>query len=196
MQFLPLTLSGMDIYVGFWRRLGALLIDMLVALPFFALWYFLSRSFISSSSWFIGADILDTLLLIFYLVFFHYRFGATLGKMAVGIKVTKPDGSAITLKQALLRAIVDIFCGIIAIILSIYVFTIIDATQFAALPETVFGRSDYIDSLAPTFELFEVILVLWGCSELIVLLFNKRKRALHDFIAGTVVIKKEFAKNT
>lgn len=29
----------------------------------------------------------------------------------------------------------------------------------------------------------------WLFSELIVLLFNEKKRAIHDFIAGTVVIK-------
>ena len=28
----------------------------------------------------------------------------------------------------------------------------------------------------------------WGASELIVLLLNRKRRALHDFIAGTVVI--------
>ena len=31
---------------------------------------------------------------------------------------------------------------------------------------------------------------IWFWGELIVLLFNKRRRAIHDFIAGTVVIKK------
>lgn len=33
-----------------------------------------------------------------------------------------------------------------------------------------------------------------GMGELIVLLLNKRKRAIHDFIAGTVVIKMEFSE--
>jgi uncharacterized RDD family membrane protein YckC len=30
----------------------------------------------------------------------------------------------------------------------------------------------------------------------VVVLFNKRKRALHDFIAGTVVIQKKFAEQS
>jgi len=33
---------------------------------------------------------------------------------------------------------------------------------------------------------------IWIWSEFIVMFTNKEKRALHDFIAGTVVIKKEF----
>ena len=32
----------------------------------------------------------------------------------------------------------------------------------------------------------------WFLSEFVVLLMNKRKRALHDFIAGTIVVNKEF----
>ena len=35
---------------------------------------------------------------------------------------------------------------------------------------------------------------IWIWSEFVVLLFNRRKRAIHDFIAGTVVILKEFAE--
>jgi len=33
---------------------------------------------------------------------------------------------------------------------------------------------------------------IWMWSEFIVLLLNKRKRALHDYVAGTVVIKRSF----
>jgi uncharacterized RDD family membrane protein YckC len=37
---------------------------------------------------------------------------------------------------------------------------------------------------------------VWICSEVFVVLLNRRKRALHDFIGGTVVIKKQFAEGT
>ena len=33
---------------------------------------------------------------------------------------------------------------------------------------------------------------IWIWSEFIVLLLNKRKRALHDYVAGTVVIQKKY----
>ena len=36
---------------------------------------------------------------------------------------------------------------------------------------------------------------LWTWSELIVMLFNQRRRALHDFIAGTVVIADQKVQN-
>lgn len=35
---------------------------------------------------------------------------------------------------------------------------------------------------------------IWTWSEVVFLLFNERKRALHDLIADTVVIQKRFAK--
>ena len=35
---------------------------------------------------------------------------------------------------------------------------------------------------------------IWIWGEFIVLLMNKRRRALHDFLAGTVVIKKKYEK--
>ncbi|WP_255590049.1 hypothetical protein [Marinicella meishanensis] len=35
-------------------------------------------------------------------------------------------------------------------------------------------------------------MMVWYWSELLVMLTNERRRALHDFIAGTVVIKKAF----
>jgi uncharacterized RDD family membrane protein YckC len=41
----------------------------------------------------------------------------------------------------------------------------------------------------PVHGLYQVAQQLWGWSELIVLLLNEKRRALHDFIAGTVVIR-------
>jgi len=37
-----------------------------------------------------------------------------------------------------------------------------------------------------------MLIPIWIGSELLVMLTNKKRRALHDFIAGTVVIKKTF----
>lgn len=54
-------------------------------------------------------------------------------------------------------------------------------------------RFEYILPLLPAwYVLVDTVNQLWVWSEFIVLLFNKRKRAIHDFIAGTVVIKQEY----
>jgi len=44
------------------------------------------------------------------------------------------------------------------------------------------------------YSLVSTLSQVWWWSEFIVLLFNKRKRAIHDFMAGTVVIKKQYEK--
>jgi len=45
----------------------------------------------------------------------------------------------------------------------------------------------------PVFFIIELFYDVWYWSEIIVILFNKRNRALHDFLAGTVVIHKKYA---
>ena len=56
-------------------------------------------------------------------------------------------------------------------------------------------RAEYIMPMFPVwYGLVNLACQLWYWSEFIVLLFNKRKRALHDFIAGTVVICKVYAE--
>ncbi len=45
-----------------------------------------------------------------------------------------------------------------------------------------------VQDLSPAYEVLSFALNVWIWSEVIVLLFNRRKRALHDFIAGTVVV--------
>lgn len=50
-------------------------------------------------------------------------------------------------------------------------------------------RSEYIGPLYPAWYKMVVICSnVWILSEFFVLLFNKRKRAIHDFIAGTIVV--------
>jgi predicted DCC family thiol-disulfide oxidoreductase YuxK len=54
------------------------------------------------------------------------------------------------------------------------------------------GRADQSRLLAernPVFGAYDVVQQAWMWSELLVLLFNRTRRALHDFIAGTVVVK-------
>ena len=68
-----------------------------------------------------------------------------------------------------------------------------DAEQYLSLDWT--GREEYASSLVPAwYGNVEFLGELWLWSEVVVLLFNQHKRALHDFIAGTVVIHNRFAK--
>lgn len=58
-------------------------------------------------------------------------------------------------------------------------------------------RGKMVMALAPGwYGTISILQQVWIWSEVVVVLFNKRKRALHDFIAGTVVIQKQFSEQS
>jgi len=190
MEFLPLEKDGARVYAGFWPRFGALWVDVLVLVPLA-----LASSWLQSVS--IPLAILGTIansaIFLGYTIYFHYRYGATLGKMATGIKVTLPNGSPIGLKQAFLRSSVETGFGFLSLVATVIAILHADPEQYLSAGWD--ERTEYVASLFPAWHtIVSFASVLWFWSEMIVLLFNKRKRALHDFIAGTVVIYKEHAE--
>lgn len=51
----------------------------------------------------------------------------------------------------------------------------------------------YLSSLVPgLYTIYSWVDNIWIYSELFILLLNKRKRALHDFVAGTVIVKAKY----
>lgn len=48
--------------------------------------------------------------------------------------------------------------------------------------------------LPPWYRALDVLRTVFIYSEVLVVMFNRRKRALHDFLAGTIVINKQFAE--
>ena len=65
--------------------------------------------------------------------------------------------------------------------------TITDSQYFSM---TTLGRVNLVDTLAPAWlwHFFKIARQVWTWSELAVMMTNRKRRALHDFIAGTVVI--------
>lgn len=190
MEFLPVTIDGKRVYAGFWKRLNATFIDGFVLLPifFFFLWVKGFDRFLA-----IVIAIPSTALFSMYSVYFNARFGGTIGKLAVGIRIVKPNGSQIGWLEAWKRSSVDLVFAVIMLVAEVWALTQVDAGQYSATPFV--ERMGFLLSFYPAwFTLLDNLHTGWFLSELVVLLFNKRKRALHDFIAGTVVINKEFAE--
>ncbi len=152
-------------YAGFWRRLGAFVID-LVAYAIMGgvfnlfltiiLFIFLSAQgassgqtldparitqYFSSLSFYIWL-LYTTILWLYFAMLESSKFQATFGKMALGIKVTDMSGARISFGRATIRFL-----------------------------------SRYI-SVA----VFFIGFIMAG--------FTKNKQALHDIIAGTLVVKK------
>jgi uncharacterized RDD family membrane protein YckC len=167
------------IYAGFGKRLAANLVDIFVFLPFGIAQVLLT---LHSETWTAISSVLSQVLILAYNIFCHARWGQTLGKRAVGIRVVKVSGERLTWREAVLRSLVDV------------VLTIFYILRMAPIlfpdPEAMWLQWVIVFSSLWIIEL-DIFGQVWFWSELVTMLFNKKKRALHDFIAGTVVIQEQ-----
>ncbi len=171
-------------FASFWRRLGAGAIDFglnLVAT--------LAVGWLASKSKSLALVLMPMLWLAAtaYEPLLHAKFGATLGKYVVRIRVVDVHGQPINWPAALLRSSV-------AIAISAY-WIYCTGSALLNLPSQEFqgqGWSDLFQILKRDFPSnyaeVEPYLGLWFWSEFMTMLLNSRRRAIHDYMAGTVVI--------
>jgi uncharacterized RDD family membrane protein YckC len=163
-------------YQTFWPRFWAGWIDGLVFAPLYFVdqWlHDMTTAPFALALWFI--------LYIFstdaYSVLMHARYGQTLGKMIMGVKVLDLSESRLSLRQAALRDIVLI------------VFSVV--TVASGLPRVLAGLDPYPEpsefSALDQFWLYGPF--IWFAAELVTMLTNSKRRAVHDYIAGTVVVR-------
>ena len=186
----PLTIEGINegIYAGFWARLGSILVDFLILLPFIFLILYLNG--LSKDAYYY--TFIPALLFHFwYSIFLVKKYGGTPGKKMAGIKILKLDGTDVTWKEAILRQIVAFVLTILASVMTIYALSIADGEYYESLGWM--KKQEYLYSLTPVmFKIYNWSNNIWALSELITLLFNKRKRAIHDLIAGTIIVKTKY----
>jgi uncharacterized RDD family membrane protein YckC len=172
-------------YAGFWRRFGALWLDVIVLLPLTALiWWGEHRFRLFSLYYFIPGQLFK----LFYDVYLVRRYGGTPGKRLLRISIRKTDGSPVGYREALLRYLPEAALAALVTIGMIYAEVSMNDATYAALG---FGeRAKQLTALAPAwYRPADIMLQIWIFSEVIVMLTNRRRRALHDFIAGTIVIR-------
>lgn len=174
-------------YATFWQRFAAALIDAFALLPL---------TFIQV--WLEGLSKTAGIILVVpmtgaycaYSIYCHGRFGQTLGKYVMGIRVVRTTGDRVGWREAWLRSSVDV---VLAVLDSVALFV-----ALAAIPDTEYYRVRWTQRLANVHAHYPAWLAwtfaasqCWVWSEVVVMLLNKRRRALHDFIAGTVVTAEE-----
>lgn len=171
-------------YAGFWSRLCAGFIDGILLIPIVVLFTYMEGISIEVA---VLSSFLSAALYSSYAIYFHGRWGKTVGKMVMKITVQTLDGRAIGYSEALYRHSVDLVFSILQTIGFVVAFASISSVAY----ESVSGwmeRQELLYARLPVgINHLLTITYLWSCSELIVLLFNEKKRALHDYIAGTVV---------
>jgi uncharacterized RDD family membrane protein YckC len=120
-----------------------------------------------------------------YSVFMHARWGQTLGKMVAGARVLGIAGTRISWRQAILRDSVGLALTTIS--------TASLAQSLLRVPASTWDHgwaqaALLIGESQPTWGLWaRHASTAWFWSEVLVLLFDSKRRALHDFIAGTIV---------
>ena len=175
-------------FAGFWVRFGSISVDWGLFSIFF---YFLFMVF--------GTNIYDYLpssltafCWLFFEIYMLKRWGQTVGKMVMGIKVVKTDFFELTWKEVLLRCFLDVLEDIWQFLKACLILSGIITTGLlfsnSSNPYVFPGNILRIFS-----EKLPNLWLLWLMSEMVILLTNRKKRALHDFLAGTVVIVKKKA---
>ena len=167
-------------YAGFWIRTGATVIDFLVYLPLIALGFY-NLMTIKSLALQLGL----TLIMALYKPFMEYKYGGTLGKLALKIKVVNTDLESISIPKAILRYALWIPGQILSLVGIVLLFSNPDF-EFA----TTFTEASQMqnESASPILSFLFGLLVFISC---LAVAFDDQKRALHDRIAGTYCIAKD-----
>jgi uncharacterized RDD family membrane protein YckC len=132
MDFLPIWSSGERVYAGFWKRFWAAIIDLIVMAPVVYLYLFV-RLKGPDKSFTILVTLLCSVVFGMYNVFFNARFGGSPGKLAMGIRVTKPDGSRIGWLVAWKRSSVDLLYTSLILYVNISVLLQLDSNKYSTL---------------------------------------------------------------
>ena len=163
------------VYRTFWRRYWAMVIDFSLLFPLAVLVLVMGWQATAPAAQ-IAFHVFGSFYGVAYTVFFHSRYGQTLGKMATRVKVVDLSERPIGMRQALWRdgptillCLAGAAFGIRAAMNGINPFKI--DNQAALPPQLVYAN------------------LIWILAEYVTMLTNKRRRAIHDWIAGTLVIR-------
>lgn len=152
-------------YHTFSQRLGAAIIDGILFIPVI---YFGSKLFEPHADKSLSWLFLHNGIYLMYSIIGHHKFGQTIGKRLTDVKVVniKDEAQLLTLEQAIYRDIIAIF------------FVFIEA--YAISSNNL--NNEYRESLLAASSL------IWLMAEFITMLFNKKRRSIHDLIANSVCI--------
>ncbi len=165
-------------YASFWPRFFALMLDGLVLSPLVALDYYNKVSLKNLPVLFIG--FLITLL---YKPFMEFKYGATLGKMALGIGIRNYEYQKPTLKNAVLRNIIDTGSRCLTGISTAILFTTAGFKEVNSFAEYGAFANSYMFITWINFAIVILMLV-----DIIVFFADSRNQSLHDKIGQTFVV--------
>ena len=171
-------------YAGFWQRFGAYWLDVICWLPVTALLLWLSeQSRLAHAMYFAPVFLVGA----WYHIYLVKRYGGTPGKLLLGLRIVKVDGTAVEYKEAFLRHVPLLMLG--SLVSFAFVMASLNITDAEYFELDWQKRHLRLTELTPNW--YKPVLIvqnIWVWSEFLVMMTNKKRRALHDFLAGTVVI--------
>jgi uncharacterized RDD family membrane protein YckC len=171
-------------YAGFWKRFLAFVIDFVVLMPLIFVGVYLS----GKTQWYFALWLIPSAIIgLWFGVYLVNRYGGTPGKLLLKIRIRMLDGSPITKKAAFLRySVIFVLSTSQSLIFAVAALGIPADAYFN--PSFLERSKAILANVGTTYTLLDVALQLWVFGEFVVMLFNERKRAAHDYMAGTIVV--------
>ncbi len=172
------------IYAGFWTRVLASTVDKAIIMG-------AARLFLLIRTYSLPGFSLVTLGGFLFYRFYHIGcvalWGQTPGKMAAKIKIVQVNGASANLWNAFLRNSVETVLVTMVLVLELTAASKVAPAEYALADMA--KKQELIEAFIPRTATY----VSWAnqafvLSEFVVLFLNRKKRAIHDFIAGTVVV--------
>ncbi|WP_251358652.1 RDD family protein [Kangiella sp. TOML190] len=156
-------------YNTFWPRFFAIIIDSIIlSVLIWICFSFILKPENYSDTFFQAID--DFIFVVYSILMHSLCSGQTLGKMITGVQiVTFEDEANISYKHAIMRDIVPLTLMLFAYVSIL--FNLSEQTSNSIL---------FIVAIS---------IIIWYLLEIVTMLFNQKHRALHDFVANTVVVR-------
>lgn len=166
----------MQKYQTFIPRFLALILDSILLLPLFVIDQMAADSSFSPTVK-LGVNIATSLFGVLYVILMLYFFGQTVGKMLMKVKVLDVSEKPLRFIQSVLRNFPQLISVIVFLIFGDPEYFLQSETEKVEFSKNLIGNSFYI------------LLMIWGVADIVVFLMNDKKRALHDYVAGSVVVR-------
>jgi uncharacterized RDD family membrane protein YckC len=171
-------------YGGFLIRLWAGIVDGFAAIPIALLALFIFDRQLSNP---IAASIVQLGIVLSFEVLLVAKFGGSPGKLASGLRILDVSLAPASARQAFIRALPNILVAILRIASTVVIARALGAQLQqldglelqAAVRAATPGWANYLGLAAG----------IWFFAEFVSMMANDQRRALHDHIAGTVVVK-------
>ena len=158
------------------KRIWAAIVDGILFMPFLLVDRFLISP-TTNEYLIISWQTFTVFIPIFYSIIAHYKYGQTIGKWVAGVKVLDiSETKTINLRQSILRDSFYLTVELIGFFYFIFMVVKNGDTQYFFDGFNDFAGTPFL---------------IWTLLELITMFTNTKRRAIHDFLAKSVVVRTE-----